>query len=259
MPACFSEQGGSHRRGGASGTANKRRNHHGSLNEKQLTERFRAELEKLAKEYPLVPHTDAGRTFSMVRRMNAEKKIGIPINLRTGFAISTTNGKAANRMTEDEWEEFYDDLSEHSSMSIRTYTGTSVLTQCKRQRYKGRLSLGDRAYGNALPYTGCAPSPEPPIDRVSVAIFLGDVAPWRPSAQPPQNAIDDVAISVHSVASPNVCRSLQPSTLAESRKINSRRGIPSCRAIAGAKLKSSLLVAIVSAAASRLPNLRWAG
>ena len=39
--------------------------------------------------------------------------MGIPISLRSGFAISTENGKAANAMTEDEWEEFYDALSKH--------------------------------------------------------------------------------------------------------------------------------------------------
>ena len=75
-------------------------------------EEWRVQLEKLAKENPLVPHTDAGRT-SMVRRMKAEKKMGIPITLRSGFAISTENGKAANAMTEDEWEKFYDALSKH--------------------------------------------------------------------------------------------------------------------------------------------------
>jgi hypothetical protein len=32
------------------------------------------------------------------RRMKAEKKMGIPISLRSGFAISTENGKAANAM-----------------------------------------------------------------------------------------------------------------------------------------------------------------
>jgi len=47
------------------------------------------QLEKLAKEYPLVLHTDAGRTFSTVRRMKAERKMGVPIFLRAGFAIST--------------------------------------------------------------------------------------------------------------------------------------------------------------------------
>ena len=76
-------------------------------------EEWRVQLEKLAKENPLVPHTDAGRTFSMVRRMKAEKKMGIPITLRSGFAISTENGKAANAMSEEEWEEFYDALSKH--------------------------------------------------------------------------------------------------------------------------------------------------
>ena len=64
-------------------------------------EEWRVQLEKLAKENPLVLHTDAGRTFSMVRRMKAEKKMRIPISLRSGFAISTKNGKAANAMTED--------------------------------------------------------------------------------------------------------------------------------------------------------------
>ena len=76
-------------------------------------EEWRVQLEKLAKESPLILHTDAGRTFSMVRRMKAEKKMGIPISLRSGFAISTENGEAANAMTEDEWEEFYDALSKH--------------------------------------------------------------------------------------------------------------------------------------------------
>ena len=76
-------------------------------------EEWRVQLEKLAKENPLVSYTDASRTFSMVRRMKAEKKIGIPISLRSGYAISTENGKAANAMTEDEWEEFYDALSKH--------------------------------------------------------------------------------------------------------------------------------------------------
>ena len=40
------------------------------------------QLEKLAKEHPLVLHTDAGRLFSTVRRMKAEKRMGIPIYLR---------------------------------------------------------------------------------------------------------------------------------------------------------------------------------
>ncbi len=60
----------------------------------------------------MILHTDAGRTFSTVRRMKAEKKMGISISLRTGFAISTETGKAANKMTEDEWGGLYKALSE---------------------------------------------------------------------------------------------------------------------------------------------------
>ena len=36
------------------------------------------QLEKLAKESPLILHTDAGRTFSMVHRMKTEKIWGFP-------------------------------------------------------------------------------------------------------------------------------------------------------------------------------------
>ena len=39
-------------------------------------EEWRVQLEKLAKENPLVSYTDAGRTFSMVRRMKAREKDG---------------------------------------------------------------------------------------------------------------------------------------------------------------------------------------
>lgn len=67
-------------------------------------------LEKLNKEYPLVQHTNAGRFFSMVRRMKAERELDIPLAHRTGFGISAKTGKAANKMTEKEWEDFYIDL-----------------------------------------------------------------------------------------------------------------------------------------------------
>ena len=49
----------------------------------------------------------------MVRRMKAEKELGIPISLRSGHAVSTKNGKNANDMTEEEWEEFYNTLSKY--------------------------------------------------------------------------------------------------------------------------------------------------
>jgi hypothetical protein len=44
--------------------------------------------------------------------MKVEKTMGLPINLRTGFAISVGTGKAANAMTEGGWEDFYYALSE---------------------------------------------------------------------------------------------------------------------------------------------------
>ncbi len=69
-------------------------------------------LEKIIREYPFVPHTNAGRLFSTVRRMKAEKEMGIPINYRSGFAISVKTGKGANEMAKQEWENFYKDLSE---------------------------------------------------------------------------------------------------------------------------------------------------
>jgi hypothetical protein len=69
-------------------------------------------LAKLAKEYPLSPHTGIGRLTTTVRRMRAEKEMDIPINLRTGFAFSIRTGKAANEMTEPEWEIFYKELCE---------------------------------------------------------------------------------------------------------------------------------------------------
>ena len=37
-------------------------------------EEWQIQLEKLAGENPLILHTDAGRTFSMARRVKAEKK-----------------------------------------------------------------------------------------------------------------------------------------------------------------------------------------
>ena len=67
-------------------------------------------VRSLDEKFPLVPHTGAGRLFSTVRRMKAEKEFGIPINRRTGFAISVEKGKPANELEEAEWEEFYSAL-----------------------------------------------------------------------------------------------------------------------------------------------------
>ena len=67
-------------------------------------------LRVLNEECPLVPHTAASRLFSTVRRMKAEKELGIPIDLRTGFIISTKARKPANELDACEWEELYSAL-----------------------------------------------------------------------------------------------------------------------------------------------------
>lgn len=67
-------------------------------------------MRSLDEEFPLVSHTGAGRLFSTVRRMKAEKELGIPTTRRTAFAISVDKGKPANELEEPEWEEFYSAL-----------------------------------------------------------------------------------------------------------------------------------------------------
>lgn len=67
--------------------------------------------EMIQEKYPLVHFTGSSRLYTMVRRMQAEKKYGIPIELRSGFAVSVKTGKHANEMAEQEWEEFYSALS----------------------------------------------------------------------------------------------------------------------------------------------------
>lgn len=67
-------------------------------------------VQLLHDKYPIVPHTNAGRLSSTVRRMKAEKELGIPINRRTGVAISAESGEPANEMDESAWEAFFTGL-----------------------------------------------------------------------------------------------------------------------------------------------------
>ncbi len=69
--------------------------------------KLRETLEMIQREYPIVMHIELSRVYTMVRRMQAEKKYNIPIPLRCGVAISVENGKHANEMAEEEWEKFY--------------------------------------------------------------------------------------------------------------------------------------------------------
>jgi hypothetical protein len=67
-------------------------------------------VRSLEERFPLVPHTGAGRLFSTVRRMKAEKEMGIPVSRRTGFVISVNRGKPANELDESQWDEFFSEL-----------------------------------------------------------------------------------------------------------------------------------------------------
>ena len=70
-----------------------------SIKRKQIVERF-----------PIIPFTGSSSLFSTVRRMRAEQAWGIPLQYRTGFAISTEHGVAANELPETQWEQFYRSL-----------------------------------------------------------------------------------------------------------------------------------------------------
>jgi hypothetical protein len=69
-------------------------------------------LAMLQEKYPFLPYTRASRLFSLVRRMKAEKEYDIPISLRSGFAVSVELNKHAHEMTEQEWENFYNQFCE---------------------------------------------------------------------------------------------------------------------------------------------------
>ncbi len=86
---------------------------------------LKARLEKLDKEFPLVPQTRMGQLTSAVRRMKAEKELEIPIKRSSGFAMSVRLKKAANEMTESEWETFYGELCEELEELRRFYARTS--------------------------------------------------------------------------------------------------------------------------------------
>src|SRR5271157_2967134 len=70
----------------------------------------------------------------------SRKKMGIPVNLRSGFAISTKNGKAANAMTVDEWEEL-------SAASTHTQSG---LLSSDRSRARSNCCAGAKNAGGKI-------------------------------------------------------------------------------------------------------------
>jgi cold shock CspA family protein len=70
-------------------------------------------LDILEEDFPINLHTGAGRSFSTVRRMTAEKELGIPVSYRSGKAISVKLKIRANEMTAEQWEDFYKSLCDN--------------------------------------------------------------------------------------------------------------------------------------------------
>ena len=70
------------------------------------------QLEKLAKEYPLILHTDARSHIFNSATYESREKDGHSYIPSHWFCHFYKTGKAENTMTEDEWEEFYNALSE---------------------------------------------------------------------------------------------------------------------------------------------------
>lgn len=63
--------------------------------------------------------------------------------------------------------------------------------------------LGQR-YGDGIPDSGLAPSPEPAIDGVPTAIFGRHVEPRSAASKPLEDAVDDRAVLLGTPASPTV-------------------------------------------------------
>jgi len=70
-----------------------------------------AVIESLERTCPLVPHTAAGRLYSAVRRMKMEKELAIPIRHRAASFVCAETGKAANELSEADWDDLYSWLS----------------------------------------------------------------------------------------------------------------------------------------------------
>ena len=66
---------------------------------------------------------------------------------------------------------------------------------------------------NDLPDPGLAPPPEPPVDRVPVAVLKRNVAPGHAAAKPPKYTIDNRAVRLRLTASTSVRRLNRQQTL----------------------------------------------
>lgn len=67
-------------------------------------------VRKIHREFPIIPHTAALRLSSIVRRMTEERRLNIPVGMRTGALIPAVQGKKPRRMALIEWDLFYESL-----------------------------------------------------------------------------------------------------------------------------------------------------
>ncbi|MBU0648811.1 hypothetical protein KJ969_01740 [Patescibacteria group bacterium] len=94
------------------------------MSQKQDLKKLLTELEE---KCPIINQPVNERDFSIVRRMKAEKELNIPIKRRIGCVISVKTRQPANKMNEQEWEEFYKELcdqlkQEHADMYGRLFS-----------------------------------------------------------------------------------------------------------------------------------------
>lgn len=75
-----------------------------------------------------------------------------------------------------------------------------------------RHDLGQRDR-DGLPDPSLAPAPEPAVDCVPVAVFGGDIAPWRATTKPPKYAVDDGPVLLGTAATTPVRRIDRQQTL----------------------------------------------
>ena len=67
-------------------------------------------LELIDREFPIVMYTGSSRLITTIRRMREQENLGIPVEFRFGNAISTQNGLYANKMTDEGWHSFFNNL-----------------------------------------------------------------------------------------------------------------------------------------------------
>ena len=72
---------------------------------------LKEKLESIERECPFVPHTNAGRLYSTVRRMKMQEELDIPYEYRFSHAIFLKTRQRTHELDKKNWDEFYCGLS----------------------------------------------------------------------------------------------------------------------------------------------------